>query len=48
MFVRNPKWFEADNEFLAALQNIFISGADIQSTLDAAAAKMDKILQGTK
>ena len=25
VFVRNPKWFEADNEFLAALQNIFIS-----------------------
>ena len=48
VFVRNAKWFEADNEFLAALQKIFISNADIQSTLDDAAARMDKILQGTK
>jgi multiple sugar transport system substrate-binding protein len=48
VFVRNAKWFEADNEFMVALQKIFISGADAQSTLNDAAARMDKILQGSK
>ncbi|MGO9411885.1 MAG: ABC transporter substrate-binding protein [Spirochaetia bacterium] len=47
-FVRNAKWFEADAEFQAALQKIFLSNADIQSSLNDAAARMDKILQGTK
>ena len=47
-FVRSPKWFEADSEFQAALQKIFLSNADIQSSLNDAAARMDKILQGTK
>ncbi len=47
-FVRSPKWFEADSEFQAALQKVFLSNADIQSSLNDAAARMDKILQGTK
>lgn len=46
VFTRNPKWFEADGEFQNALEKIFISNADIQSTLTEAAKKMDKILQG--
>ncbi len=46
VFTRNPKWFEADAEFQTALEKIFITGADIQTTLTEAAKKMDKILQG--
>ncbi|NQT60338.1 MAG: sugar ABC transporter substrate-binding protein [Bacteroidetes bacterium] len=46
VFTRNPKWFEADGEFSTALERIFITGADIQSTLTEAARKMDTILQG--
>ncbi len=47
-FVRSAKWFEADSEFQAALQKIFLSNADIQASLDEAAARMDKILQDSK
>jgi len=46
VFTRSPKWFEADGEFQLALEKIFITGADIQTTLTEAARKMDRILQG--
>ena len=46
VFVRNPKWFEADREFQVALEKIFISNADIRPALQEAAGKMDRILQG--
>lgn len=45
VFVRSPKWFEADAEFKLALEEIFLGDADTQSALDAAAERMDKILQ---
>lgn len=45
VFTRNPKWFEADGEFKTALEKVFITDADIQSTLTEAARRMDSILQ---
>ena len=45
VFLRSPKWFEADTEFRLALERIFLQNEDIQTALDEAAAKMDKILQ---
>lgn len=45
VFTRSPKWFEADGEFQTALEKIFITDADIQSTLTEAARRMDSILQ---
>lgn len=45
VFVRSPKWFEADSEFKLALEQIFLEDADIQTALDAAALRMDAILQ---
>ncbi len=45
VFLRSPKWFEADNEFKLALERIFLEDADIQTALDEAAQKMDVILQ---
>jgi len=45
VFIRSPKWFEADTEFKLALEQIFLEDADIQSALDEAAVRMDKILQ---
>ena len=45
VFVRSPKWFEADAEFKLALEEIFLADADVQDALDAAADRMDKILQ---
>lgn len=46
VFTRNARWFEADGEFQAALEAIFLTDADIQETLTKAAKKMDRILQG--
>lgn len=45
VFVRSPKWFEADSEFKLALEQIFLEDVDIQTALDEAAVRMDKILQ---
>ncbi len=45
VFLRSPKWFEADTEFKLALERIFLEDADIQGALDEAAVKMDAILQ---
>ena len=45
VFLRSPKWFEADTEFKLALERIFLDDADIQTALDDAAVKMDAILQ---
>lgn len=45
VFVRSPKWFEADSEFKLALEQIFLENVDIQTALDEAAVRMDKILQ---
>ena len=45
VFVRSPKWFEADSEFKLALEQIFLEDVDIQTALDEAAVRMDKILK---
>jgi multiple sugar transport system substrate-binding protein len=45
VFIRSAKWFEANSEFKQALEEIFLGDADIQTALDEAAVRMDKILQ---
>jgi len=45
VFLRNPNWFEADNEFKLALEQIFLEDKDVQTALDEAAVRMDKILK---